>query len=238
MKILALAIVPLQFWSAPLLASSLQLDSRTLLLSRTSSKDMYVVMLLVFPIILRYMASMSWHQVAAIWLSGVGCGLIHHAPLCLFGMRGYTDTASLFITLGTEWPAIILGVAVVEELGGLALSFVGNACVPYLAKGSIVGVSVDNENDFSADGYAKDDVLSPTAFSTRKEKTQQRVVSVRGTSMFASAMLLTLFLLMGPHLANIDDKDAMAYLIPLIPGKHMQSVGTAFMRLRTCELPK
>jgi hypothetical protein len=207
LDVLGLAIVPAQFWSAPLLAASLQLDGRTLLLARQSSKDAYVAMLLGFSLLLRHTAGWSWKRVSAVWLSGVGCGLIHHAPLCLFGMRGYVSLSSLLLTVCTEWPALLLGVAAVEQLGGAALDAGWKRAVPFLTTGS----------SCSSSGGGR---------------------GVRGSSVCACGLCLALGLLLAPHLAGIDDKDAMAYLIPLVPGKHMQSLGTAFLRTRTCLIPK
>ena len=186
-------------------------------------------MLLVFPLLLRYIAQWSWHRVSAVWLSGVGCGLIHHVPLCLFGMRGYTDTVSLLMTLFTEWPALLLGVAVVEQLGGGVLAAAGSRWVPFLT-GNDSSISNSNSNssggggDGQKDGTAGDGAPDITPWP--------------GTRVFAYGMCLALVLLLGPHLARVDDKDAVAYLIPLIPGQHMQSVGTAYMRARTCLQPK
>lgn len=60
----------------------------------------------------------------------------------------------------------------------------------------------------------------------------------RGTRLFTAAMWLSILAVMYPHLTTIDDKDAMAYLIPLISGDRMQTVGTAYMRVRTCLLPR
>jgi hypothetical protein len=38
-------------------------------------------------------------------------------------------------------------------------------------------------------------------------------------------------------LAAITEDDAVAYLIPYVPGQHMQSLGTAYLRTRTCLIP-
>jgi hypothetical protein len=134
-------------------------------------------------------------------------------------MRGYTDTASLLITLGTEWPALIMGVAAVERLGGLVLDLVCRNYVPYITTSLSPSSSSSNINRIS-------------------NRVQESSDKIKGTTVFASGMFLALALLLSPHLRSVDDKDAMAYLIPLVPGQHMQSVGTAYLRARTCLLPE
>jgi len=190
--------VPLQFWTAPRLESMLQIDNRQLLLRRSSSKATYFIMLLVFPCLLRYAAKMQWKRdISPIFISGIGCGLVHHAALFTFQMRGYSDFPSLIITLISEWPALITGVAVVRTLGWPCISYV----LPFLSY-------------------------------TSGKDTQ------RGTYYFTMAMWLSLLLILCPHIAQIDDKDAMSYLIPMIPGEKMQTVGTAYLRMRTCIIPR
>jgi hypothetical protein len=204
-EVLGLIVVPFQFWTAPLLSPMLHIDPRQLLLARQSSKLVYTAMLLTFPVLLRFIGGMPWKRVSVVWLSGVGCGLIHHAPLFVYGMRGYSDTASLVITLGTEWPALILGVEVVEQLGGLAIQ--------------------------------KIHTMVPSFLSTT-QKEQCKNGRGEGQRIFVTGLWLALILLIAPHLAAIDDKDAMALLIPVVPGQHMQTVGTAFLRTRTCIMPR
>lgn len=202
--VFSLWILPAQFWTAPALAHTLQLDSRTILLSRPSSKLTYVIMIVLFTFLLLFSAQMDVKKgVLPILISGFGCGLVHHAALFTFGMRGYSDAWSLVVTLLTEWPALIAGVAVVRRCARSWTS--------------------------SAEPFFKPTVDSAVVYDPP---------SGRGTKLFTSAMWLLLVAVMYPHLAAIDDKDAMAYLIPLIPGEKMQTVGTAFMRARTCVVPR
>ena len=62
--------------------------------------------------------------------------------------------------------------------------------------------------------------------------------SGRGTKLFTAVLWMSFAALLYPHLAAIDDKDAMAYMIPLISGEEMQTLGTAYLRARTCIIPK
>ena len=98
----SLAIVPVQFWTAPFLAPALSLDTRQLILTRESPKIGYGVMLPLFVLVLRFVAQMEARKIVAVGLSGVGCGLVHHAALFTFGMRGYASTGGLVLTLATE----------------------------------------------------------------------------------------------------------------------------------------
>ena len=189
-----LVVVPVQFWSAPLLSPFLNIDSRILLLQRSSPKYLYLGMLFIFPLVLKQFTAYSKKRVSIIWLSGLGCACIHHLPLYLFGMRGYNNVLSLLITLLTEWPALIMGIATVEALGG---------CL----------------------------------YDTVRGHWSKKII-MDGTSVFSSFMWLALAVLMTPHLTSVSDKDALAYLIPLVPGQHMQSLGTAYLRGKTCLLPK
>jgi hypothetical protein len=188
-----LVFVPFQFWSAPWASPLLNIDSRQLLLQRGSSKLTYTLILIFSILLLRHVAKLQWlHDILPVVVSGFCCGLVHHAALFFFGMRGYSDISSLIITLLTEWPALSVGVAVVRALG---LRFI-SIFFPFLK--SSVGV---------------------------------------GTKLFTVTMWLLLILFLYPHISSIDDKDAMGYLIPLIPGEKMQTVGTAYLRLRTCIIP-
>merc|ERR1719330_1961991 len=45
-----------------------------------------------------------------VYFAGLSCGLMHHAALFFWGMRGYTDAATLAATVTTEWPALVAGV--------------------------------------------------------------------------------------------------------------------------------
>jgi hypothetical protein len=198
----ALLILPIQFWTAPLLSPHLKIDTRTLVLVRNSSKFAYGCMVVTFPIVLRFIGNLSWkNDVFPIFVSGFGCGLVHHAALFHFGMRQYSDIVSLLITLFTEWPALIMGVAVVRRV---IKPLIANH-LPFLGL---------------VDGEVKGSVQHQ-----------------KGTRLFSLTMWISLFYLMYPHVSKINDKDAVSYMIPLIPGQHMQSVGTAFLRLKTCIIP-
>lgn len=188
-----LVFVPFQFWSAPWISPLLHIDSRQLLLQRSSSKLTYALILFFSIVLLRHVAKLQWlRDILPVLVSGFCCGLVHHAALFFFGMRGYSDISSLIITLLTEWPALSAGVAVVRALG---LRFI-STFFPFLKS----SVSIGNK-------------------------------------VFIIMMWLLLILLLYPHIAAIDDKDAMGYLIPLIPGEKMQTVGTAYLRFRTCVIP-
>ncbi len=58
-----------------------------------------------------------------------------------------------------------------------------------------------------------------------------------GLSVFTLCMWALMGVLMYPHLAAMDDKHAMLYLMPYIPGQYMQSLGTAYLQTRTCIIP-
>ena len=211
-NVFALMILPIQFWTAPWLSSALNIDSRTLLLTRPSSKLQYACMVIIFSLLLRYTAKLEWKKgILPILLSGFCCGIVHHAALFTFGMRGYSNVSSLAITLLTEWPALITGIAVVKLLAWDALSFF---LVP-------VPKEFDTDKLYS---NCTDQRYNPP--------------SRTGTKIFTTAMWLGLITLLYPHLVAIDDKDAMAYLIPVISGEKMQTVGTAFIRARTCLIPR
>lgn len=220
-EMLGLIIVPVQFWTAPLLSSYLAIDSRSLLLARRSHKVMYAMMMLLFPLVLRYVGpkAYSWRQVSILWLTGIGCGLVHHTPLFVFNMRGYHDRAALLVTLLTEWPALVFGVAVVEHVGGWVMDMV---CRNFsLAASPVVKARSGREEVTSSAGRGA---------GTRG--------TGRGAAVLTAGLWLALALLMGPHLSGVTDKDAMALLIPEVPGQHMQTLGTAFLRARTCLVPR
>ena len=196
-ELFSIIIVPLQFWTAPSLAPMLVIDNRTLILSRESSKVGYIVMVIVFSLLLKFTIQMEWVLgILPIAMAGFGCGLCHHAALFTFGMRAYSDVYSLLITLVTEWPALILGLAVVIRLGQSVVA----KFVPFIS------------------GLISNQSYPVVCF----------------TCTIWAGLGLALF----PHLASVTDKDAMAYLIPMIPGQHMQTVGTAFFRARTCVAPR
>lgn len=212
-RVFNLLIVPLQFWTAPWLSPALGLDARTIILTRISSKAQYACMVIAFSLMLRYGANLEWKTgILPILLSGFSCGLVHHAALFTFGMRGYSDPLSLTITLATEWPALIAGVAVVKLL---FWQWVVSA-FPFLSL----------------------DITSLELTSQSENIFRHHSPAGRGTKLFTLSMWVALAGLLYPHLAAVDDKDAVAYLIPLISGEHMQTAGTAFMRLRTCILPR
>jgi hypothetical protein len=126
----ALIIPILEFWSAPFLSTIIHIDDRVLLLERSSNKYAYVVLFIFGILLLRYVKKMETKDLIAITFSGFCCGLLHHFPLFVFGMRGYTDVGSLCLTLVSEWPAIIVGVAVIHELGWQYLQVV----LPFLVE--------------------------------------------------------------------------------------------------------
>lgn len=109
--------VPLWFWSTPPLSrfELLPLDNRLLLVTRPSEKDKYWMLMVIFMAVMKVMMGMSFKQVLRVLLSGIGCGLIHHAPLFFFGMRGYSSPKALVVTLCTEWPAIMMGLFVITK---------------------------------------------------------------------------------------------------------------------------
>lgn len=205
LDVFSIIILPLQFWSAPTLSPYLGIDDRTLILERESSKTAYGAMVCIFPILLHFVGGLSvTFEVLPIALSGFACGLVHHAALFTFGMRGYASPYSLFITLCTEWPALIMGVAVVRKVVKPVLA----RCLPFVWR-------TDN-----------------------MPGKQQQSQLEHGTKIFSAAMWVALLTLIYPHVSNLSEKDAVAFLIPLVPGQCMQSVGTAFLRTRTCIMPE
>merc|ERR1719329_1132307 len=102
------AFMPLLFWSAPVVSPHLGIDPRVLVVTRPSPKGTYVMLLATFSLLL--CLAYSPKAVLRVYLTGVGAGLIHHAALFFHGMRGYSSLWTLFATLATEWPALIVGV--------------------------------------------------------------------------------------------------------------------------------
>ena len=197
----ALLIVPIQFWTAPLVAPYVGIDNRTLLLARTSPKSAYGTMVLIFPLLLHFVGGLRFiEEIVPILVSGFCCGLVHHAALFSYGMRRYTDLWGLLLTLCTEWPALIMGIAVVQRLGNIVTT---NICIER--------------------GHGM--------------KQSSRLPEQPGTRLFTTAMWLGLIAVIYPHISSINDKDAVALLIPHVPGQHMQSIGTAFLKHMTCTLP-
>ncbi len=197
--IFALCVAPVQFWTAPWLSASLGLDDRTLLLARSSPKMAYMVAVPLFMGLLHLAAGLPKYDIAAIMLSGFGCGCVHHLALFVFGMRGYSDFPALALTLLTEWPALIAGLAVFRRLGYGLVGF-----------------------------------LVPSSSSASSASSGPRV---RGTTVFNMVMWAGLLSILGPRLAAIEEEDAISYLIPFVPGQHMQTVGTQYLRFRTCLKP-
>lgn len=62
---------------------------------------------------MRFKIKLSVKDIARVFFSGIVCGLIHHAPLFVFGMRGYVSPVTLVITLLSEWPPIMCGLFVI-----------------------------------------------------------------------------------------------------------------------------
>jgi hypothetical protein len=202
-ELFSLLIVPLQFGSAPLIASYLSMDDRVLILTRISNKNTYAIMLAISCILLSYGRGLQFAELLPILTSGILCGIVHHGALFYHGMRGYKDFGSLFLTLVTEWPALITAIAAIEQLGSRAVV----RALPFLA-------------------------------DRKKSKDEVLIVEPCGAKWVRNVLLITIFALLGPHLMNIDDDAATSYLIPYVNGKYMQSIGTAYMRVRTCLLPK
>ena len=245
-EVFNLAIVPLQFWTAPWLSSHLGIDNRTLILQRSSSKLSYMIMVGIFPLLLRYAAGLTWIKgIFPIVLAGFGCGLIHHAALWTSGMRGYGNIRSLALTLISEWPALITGLAVVHRLGWpcivKVLPFLTGAAEPRREPVNSCHES-QQESSFKSSRAG----LQCTALIQSSASSSAATSSLdfsfpragRGTSLFTVGMWLALLALLYPHLASINEKDAVSYLIPYIPGQRMQSLGTAFLRTRTCIVPR
>lgn len=103
-----LFVIPVLFWTAPLLAPSIKIDGRVLVVSRPSPKATYAVLLSATTIGLS--ACLCVGDALRVFACGVACGCIHHAALFAYGMRGYSSLMTLLLTLCTEWPALILGI--------------------------------------------------------------------------------------------------------------------------------
>ena len=183
-ELIGLFLVPVQFWTAPWLASIVvHKDNRELVLARNSPKMLYMMVVPLFCVLLKTLGKLTNTNIAAVAISGFGCGCIHHLALFTFGLRGYTDPVALVLTLVTEWPALILGVSCFVHVGG--------SVVP-------------------------------------------QHLGVRGTTVFRLFMWVGLISAMAPHVSNIKDDDAVAYLMPVVPGQYMQSLGTFFLKAKTC----
>ena len=180
-------IVPIQFWTAPLLAgTAVSLDSRVLVLARSSPKMTYALAVPIFAVLLKlFDKNITNRDIFAIALSGFGCGCVHHLALFTFGLRGYSNYAALALTLLTEWPALIFGCVCISNLGGNLVAW------------------------------------------TR----------VQGSLIFRLLMWLLLGTFLAPYLSAMTEEDMLVYLMPYVPGQHMQSLGTFFLRTQTCRVP-
>ena len=108
--------IPLWFWATPGLSRALSLDDRMLLVDRPSEKQKYWILMAMFISMMLFWFRMRVTQVARVFMGGVCCGLIHHAPLFAHSMRGYSSPTALVVTLCTEWPAIMCGLFVMTKL--------------------------------------------------------------------------------------------------------------------------
>jgi len=113
----SLVIVPLQFWFAPILSRVINVDDRELFLARSSNKNTYFILLAASLLLLHFCAKTQYTELLSILLSGFCCGIVHHASLFFYGMRGYSDVSSLLLTIMSEWPAVIVGIATIQRLG-------------------------------------------------------------------------------------------------------------------------
>ena len=138
-------------------AADFSLDARVLLVSRPSPKGTYALLLAGAVLALKGALRLPWRGVVLPALvAGVGCGLVHHAALFAHGMRGYTDAASLALTLGTEWPALIACEAAIRHAfsraprAAVRLARMGiygalaAALLPHVDKGRVAEVLVPN----------------------------------------------------------------------------------------------
>lgn len=109
--------VPLWFWATPPLSrlDVLPIDNRLLLVERPSEKGKYWILMALFAVVMKTQLGMRFTGILRVLLSGVGCGMIHHAPLFFYGMRGYSSQRALVLTLCTEWPAIMTGLFVITR---------------------------------------------------------------------------------------------------------------------------
>ncbi len=188
----------LMWWTAPyftvpnqfnnhsiLLPDMLRMDDRTLVLSRSSPKSTYLVLLVVFTLLLWKKTKCTQRQYAAILASGLACGSLHHLALYFYGMRGYDSPIALVATLATEWPALLCGEA-------------------YLR------MTLGNNSD-----------SKPTVNYSKHGR---------------YFLLTALFAIVVTNLPN--DEDLTEFLISVIPGQHMQSLGMNMLWAKTCiDLP-
>jgi len=291
--IFGLLCLPVQFWTAPVLSGRLGLDPRELLLRRASPKLSYAIALPIFVALLKRWggrgggakggAGLSWPAVVMVLLSGLGCGLCHHAALFAFKKRGYSSASGLALTLATEWPALIAGLKVCTELGPALVDRLPGQ--PRLGGGG--GLEEDGNTDNEAadvggigssgkedDGGSRSGGLRqrqrsakvllvrarsasppphrPTTTAGQAARLPRRIRSpsfsspppppsrprFRGADLCSWAMVAVLSGCVAPKLAHMSEEDFLAYLIPAVPGEHMQSVGTAYLRSRTCLAPR
>ena len=182
--VLVLLHQPLLFWTAPWFASTATgaYDTRVLSVARPSPKRTYAIMLAACLFVLRCVVKMRWRErIAPILAAGFGCGVIHHAALFTFGLRGYTSASGLATTLTTEWPALIAATAVLRA-----------------------------------------------AFGGER--------GVGASQLFQVSLAVALIAAVRPHAASAEHY--VSQLIPMIPGQHMQTVGTAYIRASTCVVPR
>lgn len=98
------------FYLVPIISETVSLfDERRLYTSRASNKRRYLVLYALAVLYLKARIKLPILHILRIALTGVGCGLVHHLPLFLLGLRGYTSYSTLAITLLTEWPVILSG---------------------------------------------------------------------------------------------------------------------------------
>lgn len=145
--ILMLIAVPMWFWATPWLSRGIDWDNRMLLVNRPSEKKKYWILMALFLSIMVVYFRMKISDVLRVFISGVGCGLIHHAPLFASGMRGYSSPISLIVTLLTEWPSIMCGLFVLTRfLASQKSKWVGRSLMVVLVATILAG------NDQSASG--------------------------------------------------------------------------------------
>ena len=92
----------------------LQIDDRTVVLSRSSPKFTYLILFVVFSVLLNLVCKISKRQYIGILVSALATGYLHHVALYYHGMRYYDSYSTLFLTLATEWPALLCGEALVR----------------------------------------------------------------------------------------------------------------------------
>lgn len=102
-----LVLVPLWFWISPWLIRIMNIGGRLILTTKTSTKYKHYAFLMIFVPLLHLERKISLRNIGIILLSGLGCGLVHHAPLFLSGIKEYMSLQALVVTLLTDWPSIM-----------------------------------------------------------------------------------------------------------------------------------